>query len=69
LANVGTILGVGQVCVSRAQKLPSLVIQHPCEGGTYGDEFSFRRAQRGTDGSAGKEGAKHIIFLPKLSLQ
>jgi hypothetical protein len=69
LTNVGTILGVGQVRVPRAQKLPSLVIQHPCEGGTYGDEFPFCRTKRGADGSTGKKGAEHITFLQKPSLQ
>jgi hypothetical protein len=54
LTNVGTILGVGQVRVPSAQKLPRLVIQHPREGGTYGDKFPFSSTQRGADASTGK---------------
>jgi hypothetical protein len=62
LTNVGTILGVGQVRVPSAQKLPSLVIQHPCEGGTCGDKFPFGSTQRGADGFTGKKGAENITF-------
>jgi hypothetical protein len=62
LTNVGTILGVGQIRVPSAQKLPSLVIQHACEGGTNGDKFPFASTQRGADGSTGKKGANNITF-------
>jgi hypothetical protein len=63
LTNVGTILGVGQVRVPGAQQFPSLVIQHACEGGTYGDKFPFHSTERGAEGSTGKKGAKNITFL------
>jgi hypothetical protein len=69
LTNVGTILGVGQVRVPSAQKLPSLVIQHPCEGGTYRNEFPFCRTHRRANGPTCKKGTEHIIFFQKACLR
>jgi hypothetical protein len=67
MANVGTILGVGQARVPRAQKLSWLVIQHPREGGAYGDKVPFGCTQRGADASTGKKAVKHITFLQEPS--
>jgi hypothetical protein len=67
LANVGTILRVGQARVPRAQKLRRLVIQHPREGGTYGDKVPFGSTQRGAEASTGKKALKYITFLQEPS--